>query len=162
MVFVALKLAAVANKRCFGRQSQHFGLLGHPVVVHPLGIFGVAHQSRDIQATVNFKFIANNAYNRYPLARPLAFFKDFVPVDLAVFDSRPVRLTRLLGLAVNGPQLLVFGRSFKRRGVSRVQIERALVVIDVIVVGNADRVLIEPLGQVLVAYAQRLQRRNRR
>ncbi|MCX5745087.1 MAG: hypothetical protein NT062_21585, partial [Proteobacteria bacterium] len=33
---------------------------------HPLGVFGVADQPRDVQATVNLKFVANHADNGYP------------------------------------------------------------------------------------------------
>jgi hypothetical protein len=58
----------------------------YPIVVHPLGILGVSHDARHVQATIYLKFVANNAHNRDVLTRPLAFFQNFVPVDLAVVD----------------------------------------------------------------------------
>ena len=136
--------------------------MGHPIVVHPLGVFGVSDDPGHIQTPVNFKFVADDANNGDVLARPLALFKNFVPVDLAVLDLAPVRLACLQRLAKLRLQQLIFGRTLKRRDVPWVQIQRGTVVVNVVVVRNADRVFVEPLRQILVTDAQRLQGRDRR
>ena len=162
LVFVAFELAAVANERGFGRQRQHFGFLADPVVVHALGVFGITHQARHIQATINFKFVANDADHRNPFASPFVLLKDFVAVDLAVPHAGAVGLTAALRFAVNCTQLLVFRRAFKGRHVAGVQIQRRAVVVDVVVIGNTNRVFVQPVADRLIAHAQRLQRRDRR
>ena len=102
LVFVALKLPAVANKWRFGGQGQHLSFLADPVVVHALGILGVTHQARHIQAAINLKLVAHDADHGNVFARPIAFLKNFVAVDLAVLDLLAVSLAAALGLAVDG------------------------------------------------------------
>ena len=86
LVLVALKLTTVADERCLGCQRQHFGFLTNPIVVHTLGIFGISYQARHVQAAIHLKFVADNPNHGNPLACPLAFLKNLVPVDLAVLD----------------------------------------------------------------------------
>ena len=131
--------------------------MGHPVVVHPLCILGVSHQSTDVQTAIYLKFIANNANNRYPLAYPLALLKDFVAIDLAIAHLGAVRFTGFQRFAVKRLQLLVFRRPSKGRSVAGVQIQRSAVIVDVVVVGNANRVLIQPVANRLIAHTERLQ-----
>ena len=159
-MLIAFKLASVANKRRFGGQSQHFGLSGHPIVVHSLGVFGVSHQSRHKKTAINFKFVTNNANHRDPLACPVVFLQHFVAVSLAPLDPLAVHLA---ALERNKPGRLehgVFAGSFKRGAVVRVQVKLGGLVFDVKVLRNADHVLVQPIGQVFVANALLLDRRD--
>ena len=145
-VFVAFKLTAVTDERCFRCQGQHLSFLADPVVVHALGILGVTHKARHIQAAIDFKLVTNNADHGDPLASPFVLLKDFVSVDLAVPHTGAVSLTRTLGLAVDGAQVFVFRCTLKRCGVAGVQIKRSGVVVNVVVIRNAYSVLIKPVA----------------
>ena len=83
--------------------------MADPIVVHPLGVFGVADQPRDVQATVNLKFVANHADNGYPLARPVTFFDEFETVCLAPLDLLLIHDARFDGLHAHLLHLAVFG-----------------------------------------------------
>ena len=161
LVFVAFKLTTVADKRRFGGQSQHLGFLGHPVVVHALGILGVTHQARHVQAAINFKFVADDADHGDPLACPLAFFEDLVAVDLAILDLWTLRHSAAFGFAVHSAKFFVFRGALKRRSVAGVQVQRGFVVIDVVIVGNPNSVFVEPVADGLITHAKRLKGRNR-
>ena len=162
LVFVAFKLTAVADERCLGRQCQHLCFLADPIVVHALGIFGVTHKARHVQAAIDFKFVAHNTHDRDPFAGPLVFGQDFIPVDLAVLDLGVLHDALALRFAVDRLELLVFTRTSKSSHVAWVQVKRAFFVVDVIVVSDADRVLVQPVADGLVTHAQRLQRRDGR
>ena len=95
------------------------------------------------------------------MASPHVFFKDFVAVDLAVAHHGILDHTGAFGLAELLTKHLVFAGTFKRSHVARVQIQLFLIVIDVVVVGHAHGFFVNPLRQVLVTHAQRLQGGNR-
>jgi hypothetical protein len=72
-------------------------------------------------------------------------FKDFVPVDLAVPTvGGQTRVT--LGLAVDMRSILSSGVPSNAVCVAGVQIQRSAVVVNVVVIRNADRVFIEPVA----------------
>ena len=131
--------------------------MAHPVVVHALGILGITHKARHVQTTVNFKLIANNADYGDVFPRPIAFFKNFITVNLAVFNLDTIRFTRFFRFAINCFQLFVLWGAFKSGHVARVQVKRCSVVVYIVVISNADSVFGEPLAQILVAHTQRLQ-----
>ena len=95
--------------------------MADPVVVHALGVFGVSDDTGDENAAIDLKFIANYANNRYPLARPVAFLKDFVPIDAAPLDFAAVHKARFDGFDAHHLHLLCVGRISKHRDVVRVQ-----------------------------------------
>ena len=108
LLFVALKLTAVANERRFRRQSQHLRLLRDPVVVHALGVFGVTHKARDIHPSLNLELVANDTDHRDPFARPFGLFKDLIAVGFDPFDAFNVHFALANGLQAQHFELFSF------------------------------------------------------
>ena len=127
--------------------------MADPIVVHPLGVFGVADQPRDVQATVNLKFVANHADNGYRFACPLVFFDELKPVCLAPLDLLLIHNARLDGFHAHHPHLTVFRRVLHCRHVAVVQMHRRRRVLSVEILCNAHRLLADPRAQALVAHA---------
>jgi len=141
LLFVAFKLATVADKRCLRRQRQHFCFLAGPVIVHPLRVFGVADQSADIQLAFDFPLVADDADDRYPLARPFAFIQNVEAVGLHPHDLFAVNLTRPQRLAKQRGELLIERRSTESCLVVRVEVQRRFFVDVVKILGDADGVV---------------------
>ena len=159
---VPFKLTAVADKRRFGCQRQHLGLLAGPVVVHALRVFGVTHEAADVQPPLNLELVAHAADHRDVSAGPVRALQHLVTVDFEPLDLLAVCLARLERLAKLHPQHLVLGRALERGDVAGVQVERFFGVLDVEILGDTHRVFVHPLAKALVAHAQRLQRGDRR
>ena len=131
-----------------------------PIVVHALGIFGVSDDAGHKNAPIDLKFVANDPNDRYPLARPLAFFKDFVPVDAAPLDFASVDLAGLERFEPHCLHLLRVGRIIKHGDVVGVQIERRRLIFGVEILRNANRIFVNPLAERLVANALLFQAGN--
>ena len=131
-----------------------------PVVVHALGIFGISDNAGHKNAPIDLKFVADDANDRYPRARPLAFFKDFVPVDAAPLDFAAVNLAGLKRFEPHCLHLLRVGRIVKHGDVVGVQIERHRLIFGVEVLRDADRIFVYPLAERLVADALLFQAGN--
>ena len=161
MLFVAFKLAAVADERRLGRQGQHLCFLRHPVVVHALGVLGVTHKPRHVHAAFNFKLVTDYTNDRNPFTQPFLFLKNFVAVSLNPFDAFYVNFALADWLKAEHFQLLRFGRPVKRRLVAGIQIQRLAGMFFVEILRNTDRILVNPLRQRLIAYTTLQNRRNR-
>ena len=125
--------------------------MGHPVVVHPLGVFGVTHDAGDKHPAIDLEFIAHNPDYGDPFAGPFLLIEDFKAVNLAPLNLAPIDLA---GLGRRQAHLGHLGR-FGRVGVVGlavgVQIERGFLVLGVKILRDADGVLINPLADRLVA-----------
>ena len=131
-----------------------------PVVVHALSVFGVSDDARHKNAPINLKFVADYADDRYPFARPLALFKDFVPVDAAPLDFASVYLAGLERFKPHCLHLLRVGRIIKHGDVVGVQIQRYRLIFGVEVFRDADRIFVNPLTKRLVAHTLLFQAGN--
>ena len=87
-----------------------------------MGIFGVTDQAGHEQAAFNLVFVADNADNGYPFARPLVFFEHFVAVGLAPHDFAALDVTGLERLKAHSLELLIFTAVIERRHVVGVQV----------------------------------------
>ena len=132
-----------------------------PVVVHPLGVFGVAHQARDVQATVNFPLVADYADDGNPLTRPVLSLKNLVAVGLAPLYGLYVRGTLAQDGHTHRLGTLGLGRTLNSRDVTGVQVQRLALVLKVEVLGNADGLVANPLRQPLVTDTPRHDGRDR-
>ena len=159
---IPLELTAVTDKRCLGRQRKHLCFLGCPIIIHPLGILGVTHDARDEDATIHLKLVTHHADHRDPLPCPLALFQHLETVGFHPHDALAVYLTLTHGCQAHRTHGLVLRRTLERSLVARIQVQRVLLVVDVEILGDADRVLGDPLTDVLVADALRHDGRQRR
>ena len=141
---VAFELATVTDERRFGGECEHLGFLARPVVVHALGILGVTHQTRDVQLAVDLKLITYDAHDRDVLACPIVLLEHLVTVGLAPLDSLGIDLAGAQWLNAHLLHLLGFGRTLESRDVAGVQVERSLLVLDVVILGDANCILIYP------------------
>jgi hypothetical protein len=141
---VTLELATIANEGCLWSQSQHLGFLARPVVVHPLRVLGITHKTRDVQSSVNFPLVADDAHNGNPLARPLAFVKDVKPIGLHPHDLLAVNLAGADRLTKHCRKLLVLRRAAERSLVIWVEVQRGFFVGVVEVLRDADRIFLKP------------------
>ena len=108
-MLVSLKLTAIADKRRFGGQGEHFRLLGYPVVVHALRVFSVTHEAADIDTAFNFVFVTDYANDRNMLTRPLLLFQNLVAVGLNPLDLANIDFAAANSLQAHHFQLLGFG-----------------------------------------------------
>ena len=115
-----------------------------------------------MDAAINLVLVAHHPHDGDVLAGPVLLFENLEAVDLAPLDAATVGLAGLDWLAVELAQELVFLSALERGGGARVQVQRGAVVVNVEVFGNADGLLVHPLGQRHIAHAQRLQGVGRR
>ena len=153
LLLVALKLPAVADERRFRGQRQHLGLLAYPVVVHPLRVLGVSHQTANVHPAINLKFVANHADDGDVLARPVALLQHLKTVGLAPFDRPNVHIPRFDRHQAHHFGLFRFGRTLHGRDAAVVLVQRLGFVLDVEVLGDPHRVLVDPCVQLPVAHA---------
>ena len=159
---VAFKLAAIADEGCLGGQRQHLCLLAGPVVVHALGVLGVAHKAGYIDAAFDFPFVADHTNDRYPFARPFALFQHVKTVGLHPHDFAAIRPALTCRLAKHGAVVLVLRCASKASRAIRVQVQLAGVVNNIKIFCNPDGVFSQPLRHAFVANALRHDRRDRR
>ena len=158
---VAFELATIANKRRFGCQSQHLGFLARPVVVHALGVLGVTHQTRHVQLAVHFKLVTDDAHDGDPAACPVVLLQHLVAVGLAPLNPLGVDFTASDRLDAHLLHLLGLGRTLESRHVAGVQVQCGAVVLDVVILSNPHRILVDPHRDRLVTHTLRLQGRDR-
>ena len=121
-MLVSLKLPAVADKRRFGGQGEHFRLLGYPVVVHALRVFSVTHEAADVDTAFNFVFVSDHADNRNRLTRPLLLFQHLVAVRLHPLDLADVYVTGANRGKAHSLHLRGFGRVSVGGHAARIQV----------------------------------------
>ena len=125
--------------------------MADPIVVHALGVLGIAHKARHVHPAIDLELVANHAHDGYPLARPLALFQHLVAVGLHPHDLLAVSLAGPQRLAEDGPQLHIRHRAFEGRGVAGIQVQRCRNVLNIEVFRDADGIFTEPLAQGLIA-----------
>ena len=132
-----------------------------PVVVHPLGVLGITHKARDVHTAFDFPFVADDAHDRYPLARPFAFVEDVKTVGFHPHDLLAVYFACADGLAKHRLQVSILWRTFESCLVVWVQVQRSFFVIFVEVFRDADGIFGQPLCHAFIADALRHKSRDR-
>ena len=136
--------------------------MAHPIVVHALCVFGVAHKAGQINTSINLKFVTDHANHGNVFARPIAFFQHFVAVDLAPLDLATINLARADRLHARRAHLLIFRRAFKRRIAAVIKIQLGRLMLNVKILCNPHSVFVKPLRNALISHAKLLQRGNGR
>ena len=160
LLLVALKLPTVADKRRFRGKGKHFCFLRDPVVVHTLGVFGVTHKARNVQATVNFPLVADHADYGDRHASPILGLKHLVTVGLAPLYGLYVRRALAQDGHTHRFRTLGLGRTLQSRHVAGVQVERFALMLNVKVFSDTNGLVANPLRQPLVTDTPRHDRRD--
>ena len=153
LLLISLKLTAVANKWCLGCQRQHLCFLRNPIIVHTLGVFRVSHQTADVHPAIYLKFVAYNTDNGDIFTRPVLLFQHLKTVGFAPFDPFYVHIPRFDGFQAHHFSLFRFGRTNHRGDAAVVHVQFLGLMLDVEILGNPHRVLVDPSVQLTIPNA---------
>ena len=147
--FVLVALVLALGQQPFGlwRQSHRLGQGGAPVVIHPLRVFGHAHQTVLLALVVNGDLLAVDRHDGNVFASPCGLFQHFHAGQLAPLDQLADGVALRNDKDASGGHQLVTGSVFfEHLCAIRQQQQLGLLALGVPPLSDADVFLHDPVG----------------